>query len=110
MKELGYYNGAVGELSQMTVPMNDRACWFGDGVYDAQMVRNGVIFGLDEHVDRFFRSASMIRIQMPFTKEELKDILKNLVAKMDSGNLFLYYQVTRGSGPRAHAFPQGKAN
>ena len=43
MKELGYYNGKIGELSEMTVPMNDRACWFGDGVYEAGMCRNGRI-------------------------------------------------------------------
>ena len=47
MKELGYYNGKIGELSEMTVPMNDRACWFGDGVYEAGMCRNGRIFALD---------------------------------------------------------------
>ena len=35
MKTLGYYNGKFGELDEMTVPMNDRVCWFGDGVYDA---------------------------------------------------------------------------
>ena len=59
MKELGYYNGRIGELSEMTVPMSDRACWFGDGVYEAQMCRNYHIFTLDEHVDRLFRSAAM---------------------------------------------------
>ena len=110
MKELGYYNGRIGELSGMTVPMNDRACWFGDGVYDAQLCRNHVIFTLDEHVDRFFRSASMLRIEAPLSKAELKDLLNSLVGKMDDGDLFLYYQMTRGGGPRTHAFPKGKAN
>ena len=33
MKTLGYYNGNYGPLEEMTVPMNDRACFFGDGVY-----------------------------------------------------------------------------
>ncbi|MBR6029811.1 MAG: aminotransferase class IV [Clostridia bacterium] len=111
MKELGYYNGRIGELSEMTVPMNDRASWFGDGVYDAQLCRNYRIFALDEHVDRFFRSASMIEITPPFTKEELKDILRDLVKRMDTGDLMLYYQLTRGGGTRAHTFPEtGKPN
>ena len=110
MKELGYYNGRIGELSEMTVPMNDRACWFGDGVYEAEMCRNGRIFALDEHVDRLFRSAGMLEIQVPVSKQELKDLLYELVAKMDTGDLLVYYQVTRGSGPRGHAFPDGPAN
>ena len=110
MKELGYYNGRIGELSEMTIPMNDRVCWFGDGVYDAQLCRNYHIFGLDEHVDRFFNSAAMLEIDMPVSKQELKALLCELVCKLDSGDQFVYYQVTRGSGPRGHAFPEGPAN
>lgn len=110
MKELGYYNGRIGELSEMMIPMNDRACYFGDGVYEAQMCRNYHIFTLDEHVDRLFRSAEMLRIQVPMEKEELKDLFRELVLKMDEGDLMLYYQVTRGAGKRNHAFPKGPAN
>ena len=110
MKELGYYNGTVGELSEMTVPMSDRASWFGDGVYDAQLCRNYRIFGLDEHVNRFFRSARLLEMEPPFAKEELKDLLCTLVRKMDTGSCFVYYQLTRGAGPRSHAYPAGKPN
>ena len=109
-KKLGYYNGSYGELEEMTVPMNDRASWFGDGVYDAGPCRNYHIFALDEHVDRFFRSAAALEIVMPLGKEELKTLLKDLVQKMDSGNLFVYYQVTRGTGIRRHAFTEGPGN
>ena len=28
MKTLGYYNGKYGELEEMSIPMNDRVCWF----------------------------------------------------------------------------------
>lgn len=110
MKELGYYNGRIEELSEMMIPMNDRACWFGDGVYEAQLCRNYHIFTLDEHVDRLFRSASMLEIKIPVTKDELKKLLNDLVQKMDDGDLMLYYQVTRGGGKRNHAFPKGPAN
>lgn len=110
MKELGYYNGRIEELSEMMIPMNDRACWFGDGVYEAQLCRNYHIFTLDEHVDRLFRSAAMLEIKIPVTKYELKKLLNDLVQKMDDGDLMLYYQVTRGSGKRNHAFPKGPAN
>ena len=110
MERLGYYNGTFGPLEEMTVPMNDRSSWFGDGVYDAGPCRNYHIFALDEHVDRFFRSASKLRIEMPVTKEELKSILNRLVKEMDTGDLFVYYQVTRGTGIRTHTFIDGPAN
>ncbi len=110
MKTLGYYNGKFGELEEMTVPMNDRVCWFGDGVYDAGPCRNYRIFAIDEHIDRFFNSAGLLKIQMPVTKQELKELLQKLVLKMDTGNLFVYYQVTRGTGIRNHAFTEGPGN
>lgn len=110
MKTLGYYNGKFGELEEMSIPMNDRVCWFGDGVYDAGPSRNYKIFALDEHVDRFFNSAGLLDIKMPVTKEELKQILKEMVSKMDTGDLFVYYQVTRGTGIRDHAYTDGPGN
>lgn len=107
MKTLGYYNGRYDEIDNMTIPMNDRVCWFGDGVYDAGPCRNYHIFALDEHVDRFFNNAGLLKIQMPCTKEELKALLNDLVRKMDTGSLFVYYQVTRGTAVRSHEFPAG---
>lgn len=111
MKTLGYYNGRYDELDKMMIPMNDRVCWFGDGVYDAGPCRNYHIFALDDHVDRFFNSAGLLKIEMPCTKEELKNLLCELVRKMDTGDLFVYYQVTRGTAVRTHEFPEKvKAN
>ena len=34
MENLGYYNGRYDLLENMTVPMNDRACYFGDGIFE----------------------------------------------------------------------------
>ena len=62
MKNLGYYNGKFGELEEMTIPMNDRVSWFGDGVYDAGPSRNYHIFALDEHIDHFFGNAANLEI------------------------------------------------
>lgn len=110
MKTLGYYNGKFGELDEMTIPMNDRVCWFGDGVYDAGPARNYKIFAIDEHIDRFFNSAGLLDIVMPVTKAELKELLQEMVNKMDTGDLFVYYQVTRGTGIRNHVFTEGPGN
>ena len=116
MKNLGYYNGKFDLIENMTVPMSDRVCWFGDGVYDATATRNGVIYCLDDHIDRFFNSASMVDIEIPCTKDELKALLCELVKKVDTsetdGETFLYWQITRGANvPRNHVYPEGaKAN
>ena len=48
--------------------------------------------------------------EMPVTKQELKDLLQEMVNKMDTGNLFVYYQLTRGTGIRNHVFTEGPGN
>ena len=110
MKMLGYYNGKFGPLEEMTVPMNDRACWFGDGVYDAGVAVNYHMIFLNEHIDRFFHSAEMLEIEVPVSKQELYDLLYELIRHLDTGNLLFYFQVTRGTGVRNHLFPEGAAN
>ena len=111
MKTLGYYNGEIGEIDDMRVPMNDRASWFGDGVYEAALAANGVIFTLGEHLDRLFRSAALVEITVPKSKDELADILSSLVKKVEGPLLFVYWQLTRGTANRTHAFPkQAEAN
>ena len=105
MENLGYYNGKFGLLEEMTVPMLDRVCYFGDGVYDATYSRNHNIFALDEHIERFYNSAGLLGIKIPYSKEQVKEILKDMVSKVDSGEQFVYWQITRGTGMRNHAFP-----
>lgn len=110
LKNLGFYNGKYDTIEKMSVPMTDRVCWFGDGVYEATAVRNGVIYCLDEHIDRFFSSASFVEISIPYSKEELKSLLLEMVLKVDvsqtDNEALLYWQITRGADvPRSHNFP-----
>ena len=116
LKNLGYYAGKYDLIENMQVPMTDRVCWFGDGVYEATATRNGVIYCLDEHIERFYNSAKLVEIEIPMSKAQLAELLSDLVSKVDTsdtnGETFLYWQITRGANiPRTHEFPVGaKAN
>ncbi len=107
MKDLAYYNGRVTGLTEMMIPMNDRAVYFGDGVYDAGYVRNGVCFALGDHVDRFFNSCKLLEMEPGMTKDQLTGLLKDLISKMDREirDAILYFQMSRGTAPRKHDFP-----
>lgn len=106
MEDLAYYNGKITRLSEMMVPFNDRSHFFGDGVYDASVARNGIIFKLEDHLDRFFNSMALIDIQPYFTKDELRELLQALCQKLDTGDLFVYFQVSRGTAIRNHSYAQ----
>ena len=70
MQNLGYYNGKIGALDELTVPFNDRVHFFGNGVYEATFTRNHKVFALEEHIDRFYRSAAMVDIKIPMERRK----------------------------------------
>lgn len=106
MKNLGYYNGKFGPLEEMTVPMCDRGGYFGDGVYEVVMVRNYKMYAFEEHINRMFSSAKMLDITIPYTKEEIENILCEMIQKLDSPNQIAYWQITRGTHIRNHVYPE----
>lgn len=111
MENLGYYNGSFDLIEKMQIPMTDRVCWFGDGIYDATYAHNHIVFDMKAHIDRFYNSARLLDINMPVEREELERLLKELVLKVDSPDQFVYMQVTRGSGIREHVYDKDiKAN
>jgi D-alanine transaminase len=87
-------------------PYEERALQFGDGVYEVIRIYQGKYHLFEEHVDRLFRSAEAIKIKLDITKDELTDLLLELLHKneMDKDGK-MYLQVSRGSAPRDHVFP-----
>lgn len=111
MENIGYYNGKTGPIEKMTIPMNDRAVYFGDGVYDATYAANRVIFKIEDHLDRFYSSCAKLRIPFEMERERLAAVLQSCVDRVDGKSFFVYWQATRGTGMRQHAFPEtGAAN
>lgn len=109
--DIGYYNGKTGPLEEMTVPMNDRAVYFGDGIYEATYFRNGIIYALKAHMDRFENSCRLLSIPMPMTREEIEEELYKCVRLSGyTDTAQIYWQLTRGTAPRKHVFPEGPAN
>ena len=108
MKDLGYYNGKIDRIENIMIPMEDRVCFFGDGVYDVTYARNHIPYCLEAHLDRFYRSARELRIAIPLDRAALGQLLCELVNQVDSPDQMMYWQVTRGTASREHAFPKDK--
>ena len=103
MENLGYYNGHFDLIERMTVPMNDRACYFGDGLFEVVYTRNHIPYALDEHIDRMYAAADELGIHIAQTKEEMSALICELIGKVDSDEQLVYWQVSRGTEMRSHA-------
>ncbi|MGX7419176.1 D-amino-acid transaminase [Carnobacterium gallinarum] len=94
------------EREDVKIDMEDRGYQFGDGLYEVIRAYNGTFFTADEHIERLFRGAEKIELVLPFTKEELKNRLNELLVanNIKTGNV--YFQVTRGiASPRNFTYP-----
>jgi D-alanine transaminase len=101
-----YLNGQYVEQAAAKVSVDDRGFVFADGVYEVARVYDGRIFLMQQHMERMQHGLSELRIRddvvsdLPAIAERLLD-----TNKLRSGDATIYIQVTRGSAPRAHAFP-----
>jgi len=100
------WNGeALVARAEATVDVEDRGHTFGDGIYEVFRVYGGKAFEAELHWERFVRSAKEIRIELPYTIEELNRGVEALVQADDLTEGIVYLQLTRGAAPRAHPFP-----
>ncbi|MTW87677.1 D-amino-acid transaminase [Virgibacillus dakarensis] len=101
------YNNQIIERKNM-IDIEDRGYQFGDGIYEVIGVYNGTPLMLDDHMERLARSAKEVRLTLPSTLNELKNMLVQLVAANDLNEGIIYMQITRGTAARWHEFPKNE--
>lgn len=91
---------------ELQYPFEERGLQFGDGVYEVIRIYHGKYYLFEEHLDRLFRSAEAIKIKLPYSKQEITELLLRLLEKNEiTTDAKVYLQVSRGSAPRDHVFP-----
>lgn len=106
MENIGYYNGEFAPMEELKIPALDRGVYFGDGVYEALRVEQHRFFALKEHLTRFRASLAFLRIDFSMSDDALTAVLQEAADRVESSSQQLYFQVTRGSATRTHAFPE----
>lgn len=100
------WDDKIVEREEVRIDFEDRGYQFGDGVYEVIRFYNHKYFCLDEHVDRFFSSAEKIEMRVPHSKDELKNLIIELLKESDINTGNVYIQMTRGNAsPRNHTYP-----
>jgi len=101
-----YLNGQFLDAEQARISPLDRGFLFADGVYEVVPGFNGVLFRLDEHLQRLERSLRELRMENPYSRDAWQALCKEMVSRNGGGNVSIYMQVTRGAAAkRDHLFP-----
>ena len=101
-----YLNGEFLPLEEAKVPVLDRGFIYGDGIYELIPVYAGRPLRLKEHLARLQRSLDANRLANPHTDAEWAALIDAMIAKNGSGDIYVYFQITRGVAKRDHAFPK----
>ncbi len=110
MKIDAYYDGVFCSRECIKIPLTDRCVFFGDGIYDAAIGRNGKIFMLKEHIKRFISNANALSIPLGKNESEIKGALLRLASLAPYDSYFVYFQLSRRSPERTHAYPDSQSS
>ena len=81
-----------------------------DATYDVASVWKGAFFRLDDHLDRFFASLGKLRLQVPYTRAEVRKILHGCVRAAGLRDAYVAMVCTRGVPPRGARDPRLATN
>ena len=75
-----FLNNIFVEEKDALISINDLTLNRGYGVFDFFRTSEGIPLFVDDYVDRFYQSANSLRLLVPFTKDELKNIIQQLIS------------------------------
>jgi branched-chain amino acid aminotransferase len=98
-KELQVYiDGAYYPKAQAKISVFDHGLLYGDGVFEGIRAYSGSVFKLKEHVDRLYRSAHMIMLEIPITREQMVQAVVETLRRNNLKDSYIRLVVTRGVG------------
>ncbi len=93
-----YIDGKYYPKSEAKISVYDHGFLYGDGVFEGIRAYNSVVFKLKEHVDRLYRSAHAIMLNIPLTKEEMVTAVVETLRKNNMKDSYIRLIVSRGVG------------
>ncbi|MEM2416986.1 MAG: aminotransferase class IV, partial [Nitrososphaerota archaeon] len=95
---LVFIDGKFYPKSEAKISVYDHGFLYGDGVFEGIRAYNGIVFKLKEHIDRLFNSAKVLMINIPYTKEEIIEMVLETLRKNNLKEAYIRLIVTRGVG------------
>lgn len=101
--DLIWMNGEFVAWEDAKVHVLTHALHYGTGVFEGvrayETARGTAVFRHREHIDRLYKSAQMYYMDVPFTKEQIREATLELIARNGLKSCYIRPVVYRGAGP-----------
>ncbi len=98
MARVVYVDGQFYPADEARVSVFDHGFLYGDGVFEGIRAYSGRVFRLSEHLDRLYRSAKAIMLDIPLTPEEMRDVVLESCRRNGLRDAYIRLVVSRGRG------------
>jgi branched-chain amino acid aminotransferase len=107
MANIYYVDGKFVPDSEAVFPINDLGLLRGYGCFDFMRTYNGRVIFIQDHVQRLFRSAKQIGIELPLSESELIQLVEETLRRNPPVESNVRILVTGGTSPD-FITPQGR--
>lgn len=93
-----YIDGKWLPRESATISVFDHGLLYGDGIFEGIRVYNRRIFRLGAHVDRLYASARALALEVPLSRAEMIETVREAVRRNRTADGYIRLVVTRGTG------------
>lgn len=93
-----YIDGKWYPKSEAKISVFDHGLLYGDGVFEGIRSYKGLVFKLEEHLDRLWESAHTLMITIPMTRKEMQKAVIETLRRNKFSDGYIRVVVTRGVG------------
>ena len=83
-------------VAEAKIPVLDWGFLHSDATYDVAHTWNGRFFRVDDYIDRFHQSMEKLRMSVPYSREQIREIMFDLVRRSGLQNAYVEIVCTRG--------------
>jgi len=93
-----WLDGEFVEKEEAKISVWDHGLLYGDGIFEGLRIYNGKVFKLQEHIIRLWDSARAIHLTIPYSQEEMVQVLQESCRRYGEKTGYIRLVVTRGVG------------
>jgi len=93
-----YIDGKYCDRADAKISVFDHGLLYGDGVFEGIRIYNTKVFKLEEHIERLYQSAKAIFLDIPMSKEDMRNSVLDTVMINEKKDGYIRLIVTRGEG------------